>query len=75
MRSIYNDIKLSKYRPLFRSKRVLVIGIGAVGTHLAEKLIKMGVSVDMIDFDHFTLENAAKHSCRSEEHTSELQSH
>lgn len=63
MRSIYNDIKLSKYRPLFRSKRVLVVGSGAVGTHLMEKLIKMGVSADTIDFDHFTLENAAKHSC------------
>lgn len=61
--SIYNDMKLSVYRPLFRSKRALVIGSGAVGTHLMEKLAKMGISPDVIDYDHFTLENAAKHGC------------
>ena len=61
--SIYNVLKLSKYRPLFNPKRVLVIGAGAVGTHLMESLTKMGVSADAVDFDHFTLENAAKHSC------------
>lgn len=61
--SIYNDMKLSVYRPLFRSKGALVIGSGAVGTHLMEKLAKMGISPDAIDYDHFTLENAAKHGC------------
>lgn len=59
----YNVLKLSEYRPLFRSKRVLVIGSGAVGTCLMEFLAKMGVSPDTMDFDFFTLENAAKHSC------------
>ncbi len=63
MRSIYNDLKLSVYRPLFRGIRVLIIGSGAVGTYDAEFLAKMGVSLDCVDFDHFTLENAAKHSC------------
>lgn len=61
--TIYNALKLSEYRPLFHKLRVLVIGSGAVGTHLMEFFAKMGVSPDAIDFDHFTLENAAKHSC------------
>ncbi len=60
---VYNVLKLSEYRPLFHDLRVLVIGTGAVGTHLMEKFAKMGLSPDALDFDHFTLENAAKHSC------------
>ncbi len=56
-------MKLSEYRPLFHSVRVLVIGSGAVGTHLMEFCAKMGLSPDALDFDRFTLENAAKHSC------------
>lgn len=59
----YNASKLSEDRPLFHNLRVLVIGAGAVGTHLMEFLAKMGTSPDAMDFDHFTLENAAKHSC------------
>lgn len=60
---IYNALKLSEYRPLFHARRVLVIGTGAVGTHLMEFFAKMGLSPDTMDFDFFTLENAAKHSC------------
>ena len=62
-KAIYNDLKLSEYRALFHAKRVLVVGAGAVGSFLMEFLARMGVSPDVIDFDHFTLENAAKHSC------------
>lgn len=61
--SIYNVLKLSEHRELFLGKRVLVIGSGAVGSYLMEYLAKMGVSPDVMDFDRFTLENAAKHSC------------
>ena len=60
---VYNALKLSEYRPLFHDLRVLIIGAGAVGTHLMEKFAKMGLSPDAMDFDFFTLENAAKHSC------------
>ena len=60
---VYNALKLSEYRPLFHGLRVLVIGAGAVGTHLMEFFAKMGLSPDAMDFDYFTLENAAKHSC------------
>lgn len=60
---VYNALKLSEYRPLFHALRVLIIGAGAVGTHLMEKFAKMGLSPDVMDFDFFTLENAAKHSC------------
>lgn len=59
---IYNELKLSEYRNLFRGRRVLVIGAGAVGSFLMEFLSRMGVSPDALDFDYFTLENAAKHS-------------
>lgn len=60
---IYNALKLSEYRPLFHAVRVLIIGAGAVGSYLAEFCAKMGLSPDEVDFDRFTLENAAKHSC------------
>ena len=60
---IYNAIKLSEYRPMFHSKRVLIVGAGAVGSYLMEFFAKMGLSPDTVDFDSFTLENAAKHSC------------
>lgn len=63
MKKIYNVLKLSEHRELFLGKRVLVIGSGAVGSYLMEYLAKMGVSPDVMDFDRFTLENAAKHSC------------
>ena len=33
---VYNPLKLSEYRPLFHDLHVLVIGAGAVGTHLME---------------------------------------
>lgn len=59
----YNALKLSAYRPLFHAKKVLVIGAGAVGSYLMEFFAKMGLSPDAVDFDTFTLENAAKHSC------------
>lgn len=62
-KNIYNALKLSEYRPLFHGLRVLVVGAGAVGTHLMESFAKMGLSPDAIDFDFFSLENAAKHSC------------
>lgn len=60
---LYNPLKLSAYRPLFGGKRVLICGAGAVGSNVAEALVKMGCSLDLLDFDKFTLENAAKHSC------------
>ena len=60
---LYNPLKLSAYRPLFGGKRVLICGAGAVGSNVAEALVKMGCSLDLLDFDTFTLENAAKHSC------------
>lgn len=60
---VYNALKLSEYRPMFHGLRVLIIGTGAVGTHLMEFFAKMGLSPDAMDFDFFTLENAAKHSC------------
>ena len=62
-RVFYNAMKLSEYRPLFHDRKVLIIGTGAVGTYLMEYLAKMALSPDAADFDRFTLENAAKHSC------------
>lgn len=59
----YNAMKLSEYRPMFHDKKVLVIGVGAVGSYLMEFFARMGVSPDAMDFDYLTLENAAKHSC------------
>lgn len=63
MSKIYNPLKLPEYRYLFKGKKILVIGAGAVGSALMEYFAKMGVSVDALDYDHYTLENAAKGSC------------
>lgn len=60
---LYNPLKLSEYREKFIGIRVCIIGAGAVGTYLMEYFAKMGLSPDVIDFDSFTIENAAKHSC------------
>lgn len=60
---VYNSLKLSEYRPRFVGLKVLGIGVGAVGTHLVEKFGKMGLSIDVVDPDSFSLENAAKHGC------------
>jgi len=54
MDKLYNPLKLSEYRHLFPSKQVLVVGGGAVGSNVAEDVVKMGASVDVIDFDTFT---------------------
>ena len=62
MDKLYNPLKLSEYRPLFQNKRILIIGAGAVGSYLAENCVKIGSSVTCVDFDTWTLENAAKHS-------------
>ncbi len=58
----YNLLKLSEHHKLFHGKNVLVIGAGAVGTHEMERIAKLGCSVEAVDLDYFTLENAAKHS-------------
>lgn len=63
MNNLYNPLKLSTYRELFLTKRILVVGAGAVGTGVCENAVKMGFSVDTADFDTFTAENAAKHCC------------
>ena len=46
---LYNPLKLSAYRPLFSGKRVLICGAGAVGSNVAEALVKMGCSLDLLD--------------------------
>ena len=63
MSTVYNPLKLPEYRKYFKGKKVLVAGAGAVGSALMEFFAKMGVSSDALDFDRFTLENAAKGSC------------
>lgn len=64
MEGMYNPLKLPKYIELFSRKKIAIIGAGAVGSYLAEYIAKMGVGrITLIDFDTFTLENAAKHSC------------
>lgn len=63
MQGIYNPLKLPEYLAKFRPIRAAIIGAGAVGSYVAEYLAKMGVgSITLMDFDTFTLENAAKHS-------------
>ena len=63
MSDIYDPLKLSEFRKLFLNKRALIVGAGAVGVAATEFLIKMCMSVDLLDFDRFDEKNAAKHSC------------
>ena len=63
MEGMYNPLKLSQYLAKFGEKKVLIIGAGSVGTYISEFLAKTGVGIiHLLDFDFFTLENAAKHS-------------
>ena len=60
---IYLEKKLPADRTLYHGRRVLVAGGGAVGSYLMEYFAKLGLSPDVLDFDRFTPENAAKHGC------------
>lgn len=60
---IYLEKKLPADRALYHGRRVLVAGGGAVGSYLMEYFAKLGLSPDVLDFDRFTPENAAKHGC------------
>ena len=62
--NIFNMEKLPEYFNDFISKKVAIVGVGAVGSYLAESLIKMKVfNLTLIDFDPFEKENSAKSSC------------
>lgn len=64
MKGMYDPLKLSERMHLFADMRACIIGAGAVGTYVAEFLTKLGVKyITLLDFDEFTLQNAAKHSC------------
>lgn len=58
---MFNLMKLPEYVPLFQQKKVAVLGVGAVGSYLAEILAMMGVGeIWCFDFDSFEAENLAK---------------
>lgn len=62
--NIFNKEKLPEYFNDFIGKKVAIVGLGAVGSYLAEFLIKMMVfMLTLIDFDPFEKENSAKSSC------------
>lgn len=56
----YNPLKLSEYRQMFQPLKALVIGAGAVGSHMIDKLARMGMSVEALDYDVWTDDNTAK---------------
>lgn len=59
--TMFNLMKLPEYVPLFKSKRVAILGVGAVGSYLSEILAMMGVGeIWCFDFDKFERENLAK---------------
>ena len=58
---MFNLMKLPEYVPLFQQKKAAVLGVGAVGSYLAEILAMMGVGeIWCFDFDSFEAENLAK---------------
>lgn len=60
-KQMFNLMKLPEYVPRFKSKRVAIAGVGAVGSYLAEILAMMGVGeIWCFDFDTFESENLSK---------------
>lgn len=58
---MFNLMKLPKYVPLFKSKKVAVEGVGAVGSYLVEILAMMGVGeITCFDLDKVDPDNLAK---------------
>lgn len=58
---MFNLMKLPEYTPLFKSKKVAVDGVGAVGSHLVQILAMMGVGeIWCFDFDEFEADNISK---------------
>ncbi len=58
---MFNLMKLPEYTPLFKSKKVAVDGVGAVGSHLVQILAMMGVGeIWCFDFDEFEKDNISK---------------
>lgn len=61
MHEMFDLMKLPEYVPLFRSKQVAVLGVGAVGSHLAQLLASMGVGrILCFDFDVLESGNLSK---------------
>ena len=58
---MFNLMKLPEYVPLFKSKKVAICGVGAVGSFLAELLTMLGVgTIWCFDFDEFEEDNFSK---------------
>jgi len=61
MHEMFDLMKLPEYVPLFRSKKVAILGVGAVGSHLAQLLATMGVGqILCFDFDDLESGNLSK---------------
>ena len=53
-RGIMSDIELEK----IAGSRILLVGLGGLGGHIANSLVRLGVrSIAVVDFDHFTVPN------------------
>lgn len=50
---------------ILKSKRVVIVGLGSFGSHIAIELAKAGVgSFSLFDFDRVELHNLARHTCK-----------
>ena len=63
LNEIFEKDKLPSYFSDFEDKRILIVGVGAVGSYLAEALIKMKIySLTLIDMDSLEAGNYSKSS-------------
>lgn len=63
LNEIFEKDKLPSYFSDFEDKRILIVGVGAVGSYLAEALIKMKIySLTLIDMDILEAGNYSKSS-------------
>lgn len=61
--NMFNMDKLPSYTEKFENGKIAVIGAGAVGSHVVEKLLDMKISdIEILDFDKLEDENLSKSS-------------
>ena len=59
---VRTQVLLGDKYPILRRKTILVVGLGGVGSHAAEGLIRMGIGrLILVDFDVLAISNSNRH--------------
>lgn len=59
---VRTQVLLGDNYPILRRKTILIVGLGGVGSHAAEALIRMGIGrLILVDFDDLAVSNSNRH--------------